>query len=70
MTLYWTQYLTEINSPHKKPPLYPRVLPVFRQSPQSAHGRLQPIAVHNLNVSFLRNGNHFPDSGRHRAALQ
>ena len=35
----------------------------------SASGRVRPIALHNLNVSFLRNGNHFPDSGRHRAAL-
>ena len=28
-----------------------------------------PIASHNLNVSFLRNGNHFPDSGPLHAAL-
>jgi len=33
-------------------------------------GRQPPIASHNLIVRFLRNGNHSPDSGPSRAALQ
>jgi hypothetical protein len=32
-------------------------------------GRLPPIAPHNLIVRFLRNGNHYPDSGRSHVAL-
>ncbi len=38
--------------------------------PMSLPGRLPPIALHNLTVRFLRNGNQFSDSGRCRAALQ
>ena len=33
------------------------------------HGRVPPVQLLHRHVRYLLNGNHFPDSGRHHAAL-